>query len=139
MKGVGDHGENKVTLKEGAITCLTLRLLQGTLYPSDVGRQAMTVELNTERIYTELSWLRQEVQTLRSKLDALTPARPPSLRTDHPHIVRSEGVHGGRPIIRGTGVSVQTIVEQTRLGRAPAQIVEDYDGVAHPGTSARRG
>jgi uncharacterized protein (DUF433 family) len=89
----------------------------------------MTVELNTERIYTELSWLRQEVQTLRSKLDALTPARPPSLRTDHPHIVRSEGVHGGRPIIRGTGVSVQTIVEQTRLGRAPAQIVEDYDGV----------
>jgi len=89
----------------------------------------MTVELNTERIYTELSWLRQEVQTLRSKLDALTPAGPPSLRTDHPHIVRCEGVHGGRPIIRGTGVSVQTIVEQTRLGRAPAQIVEDYDGL----------
>lgn len=89
----------------------------------------MTVELNTERIYTELSWLRQEVQTLRTKLDALTPARQPSLRTEHPHIVRSEGVHGVRPIIRGTGVSVQTIVEQTRLGRSPAQIVEDYDGV----------
>jgi uncharacterized protein (DUF433 family) len=26
-------------------------------------------------------------------------------------------------------VSVQTIVEQTRLGRAPAPIVEDYDGL----------
>lgn len=89
----------------------------------------MTVELNTERIYTELSWLRQEVQTLRTKLDALTPARRPTLHTEHPHIVRSEGVHGGRPIIRGTGVSVQTIVEQTRLGRAPTQIVEDFDGV----------
>ena len=88
----------------------------------------MTVELNTERIYTELSWLRQEVQTLRARVEALTPRRP-SLRTEHPHIVRSEGVHGGRPIIRGTGVSVQTIVEQTRLGRSPAQIVEDYDGV----------
>ena len=36
----------------------------------------MTVELNPERIYTELSWLRQEVQGLRSKLDALAPAEP---------------------------------------------------------------
>ena len=89
----------------------------------------MTAELNTKRIYTELSQLRQEVQTLRTKVEALTPSRRPSLRTEHPHIVRSEGVHGGRPIIRGTGVSVQTIVEQTRLGRSPVQIVEDYDGV----------
>ena len=89
----------------------------------------MTVELNTERIYTELSWLRQEVQGLRSKLDALAPASRPSLHTEHPHIVRSEGVHGGRPVVRGAGVSVQAIIEQTRLGRSPAQIVEDYDGV----------
>jgi len=43
--------------------------------------------------------------------------------------VRSEGVHGGRPVVRGAGVSVQAIIEQTRLGRSPAQIVEDYDGV----------
>jgi uncharacterized protein (DUF433 family) len=89
----------------------------------------MTAELNTERIYTELSWLRQEVQTLRRKLDALTPAGRPTLRTEHPHIVRSEGVHGGRPMIRGAGVSVQAVIEQTRLGRSPAQIVEDFDGV----------
>jgi len=89
----------------------------------------MTVELNPERIYTELSWLRQEVQTLRSKLDTLALAGRPSLRTEHPHIVRSEGVHAGRPTIRGAGVSVQAIIEQTRLGRSPAQIVEDYDGV----------
>jgi uncharacterized protein (DUF433 family) len=88
----------------------------------------MTVELNTERIYTELNWLRQEVQGLRSKLDALTPASRPSLHTEHPHIVRSEGVHGGRLVVRGAGVSVQAIIEQTRLGRSPAQIAEDYDG-----------
>ena len=89
----------------------------------------MTVELNTERIYTELTWLRQEVQGLRSKLDALAPASRPSLHTEHPRIVRSEGVHGGRPVVRGAGVSVQAIIEQTRLGRSPVQIVEDYDGV----------
>jgi uncharacterized protein (DUF433 family) len=32
-------------------------------------------------------------------------------------------------MIRGAGVTVQTIVEQTRLGCSPAQIVEDFDGV----------
>jgi uncharacterized protein (DUF433 family) len=89
----------------------------------------MTVELNTERIYTELSWLRQEVQSLRSKLDTLAPVGRPTLRTEHPHSVRCVGVHGGRPTIRGAGVSVQTIAEQNRLGRSPVQIVEDYDGV----------
>ncbi len=51
------------------------------------------------------------------------------IRTEHPHIVRIEGVHGGRPTIRGTGVSVQTIVEQMQLGRTPQQIVGDFDGV----------
>ncbi|MGA9350183.1 MAG: DUF433 domain-containing protein [Anaerolineae bacterium] len=51
------------------------------------------------------------------------------IRTEHPHIVRIEGVHSGRPTIRGTGVSVQTIVEQMQLGRTLQQIVEDFDGV----------
>jgi len=88
----------------------------------------MTVELSAEKIYTELSSLRQEVQILRDRLDALAPSRP-TLRTEHPHIVRVEGVRGGRPMIRGAGVTVQTIIEQTWLGRSPAQIVEDFDGV----------
>ena len=43
--------------------------------------------------------------------------------------MRIEGIHDGRPTIRGSGVSVQTIVEQTKLGRSPRQIVEDFDGV----------
>ena len=89
----------------------------------------MTVELSAERIYNELSWLRQEVQTLRNRLDQTPPAARPSLRTEHPHIVRIEGVHAGRPTVRGAGISVQTIIEQTQLGRSPAQIIEDFDGV----------
>ena len=32
-------------------------------------------------------------------------------------------------MVRGTGVSVQTIVEQSQLGRSPQQIVEDFEGV----------
>jgi uncharacterized protein (DUF433 family) len=88
----------------------------------------MAVKLDAQKIYTELGQLREEMQYLRNKIEFLWPVRP-GIRTEHPHIVRIEGVHGGRPTIRGTGVSVQTIVEQTQLGRTPRQIVEDFDGV----------
>lgn len=53
----------------------------------------------------------------------------PLIRTDHPHVVRIEGVHGGRPTIRGTGVSVQAIVEQAHSGRSPQEIMDEFDGV----------
>lgn len=53
----------------------------------------------------------------------------PLIRTDHPHVVRIEGVHGGRPTIRGTGVSVQAIVEQAHSGRSPQEIMDELDGV----------
>ena len=88
----------------------------------------MAVEVSAEKVYNELSRLRQEVQSLKEKLDSLGQATRPSLRTEHPHVVRIEGVHGGRPVIRGAGISVQAIVEQSRLGRSPEQIVEDFDG-----------
>ena len=89
----------------------------------------MTVEVDAQRIYGELSQLREVVQSLRDKIEFLEKKAPTSIRTEHPHIVRIERVHGGRPTIRGTGVSVQTIVEQTRLGRTPQQIVAEFDGV----------
>lgn len=40
------------------------------------------------------------------------------------YIVCIPGVHGDRPVLHGTGVSVQTLVEQSQLGRSPQQIVE---------------
>ncbi|MBM3128454.1 MAG: DUF433 domain-containing protein [Chloroflexi bacterium] len=52
----------------------------------------------------------------------------PEFLTEHPHIIRLQGVHGGRPIVRGTGVSVQTIVALFKQNVSPEQIVEDYDG-----------
>jgi uncharacterized protein (DUF433 family) len=40
-----------------------------------------------------------------------------------------QGVKGGEPIIRGTGVTVQTIVVLTQHGLTPEQIVEEYEGI----------
>ena len=89
----------------------------------------MTVEIDAQKIYGELSQLREDIQSLRDRIELFGQAIRPGIRTEHPHIVRLESVHGGRPTIRGTGVSIQTIVEQTRLDRRPQQIVEDFEGV----------
>ncbi|MBI3914328.1 MAG: DUF433 domain-containing protein [Chloroflexi bacterium] len=55
--------------------------------------------------------------------------RLPRITTEHPHIVRVQGLHGGRPIVSGKSVTVQTIVALFRQNLSPEQIVEDYDGV----------
>jgi len=85
-----------------------------------------TKALDVQKIHVELDALREELHGLKQMVrEAIAPPRP-SLRTAHPHIVRIEGVRGGEPVIRGTGISVRTIVERTRLGDRPEQIVEDY-------------
>ena len=49
------------------------------------------------------------------------------IETDHPHIIRIEGVRGGDPITREASVSVRAIVEITyRLKQTPQEIVESY-------------
>lgn len=89
----------------------------------------MSTMIEAQRVLEELSQLREEIQQLGDKVEHLGKTVRPTIRTEHPYVVRIEGVHGGRPTIRGTGVSVQTIVEQTKLGQSPQQIVEDFDGV----------
>lgn len=89
----------------------------------------MTLELDAQKVYSELSQLREEIRSLQNTIMSLGKTARPGVNTEHPHIVRTQGVHGGRPVIRGTGISVQTIVEQLRLGRNPELIVEDFDGV----------
>jgi uncharacterized protein (DUF433 family) len=89
----------------------------------------MAGEIDAQKVYGELSQLREAIQSIRDRIEFWGQGTRPSTRTEHPHVVCIEGVHGGRPTIRGTGVSVQTIVEQMRLGQLPQQIVEDFDGV----------
>jgi uncharacterized protein (DUF433 family) len=89
----------------------------------------MTKEIDAQKVYGELSQLREAIQSIKDRIESLGQATRPSIHTEHPHVVRIEGVHGGRPTIRGTGISVQAIIEQTQLGRSPQQIVGDFDGV----------
>ena len=53
-----------------------------------------------------------------------------TLRTEHPHIVRSPGTAGGTPTITGTRISVAFIVGQLRAGDSPQDILASYPHLA---------
>ncbi len=81
-------------------------------------------------IKAELARLRTDLQALREAVAAMKriESQPPQpdVPTDYPHIVRVIGVRSGRPIVRGTGISVEAIVELFKLGYSPERIVEHY-------------
>ena len=77
------------------------------------------------KLYTELNTLREEVRALKEQVAAYTACPP--MPTDHPHIVRVEGVRGGEPIVDNAYISVRAIIERTRLGETPEQIIEAYE------------
>ncbi len=43
----------------------------------------------------------------------------------HPYVERRPGVHGGRPVIRGTRLPVSSIVQRYRHGRSVEEILSD--------------
>ena len=48
------------------------------------------------------------------------------VRTEHPHIVRIEGVRGGKEVVEGSGVPVWAIAFLWRTGTTPEEIAEEY-------------
>jgi uncharacterized protein (DUF433 family) len=47
-----------------------------------------------------------------------------AMKTEHPHIVRLEGVCGGEPVIDGLRVTVRHVVTLHRLGETTLEIAE---------------
>jgi uncharacterized protein (DUF433 family) len=78
--------------------------------------------LAIERVYTELGAIRQELTAVKAQLAEV--ARP-----EPPQIVRDLNMHRGEPTIRGTAITVRTIVERVRLGDKPEEIVVGYPGM----------
>jgi uncharacterized protein (DUF433 family) len=86
----------------------------------------MTALGDIQEIKVELAHVRQELQRLTEEINGLKLSEYPTIRTRHPYIVQVEGVCSGWPIIRGTRLTVQALVEKTRLGQTPEEIVTDY-------------
>ena len=65
-------------------------------------------------------------RVVKESLAVYTTASRPIIETDHPHIIRIEGVRDGEPITRKSHVSVRIIVGAIRLGETPKQLREAY-------------
>jgi uncharacterized protein (DUF433 family) len=86
----------------------------------------MSVEIDIQQFYTDLSDIKEMLRGMQKAMGQLAEMASLRVQTEHPHIVRIEGVCGGRPFIAGTRISVRTIVERMRLSDSPEQIVENY-------------
>ena len=65
------------------------------------------------------------------QIAAIAEAQP----TEHPHIVRTEGICGGKPRIQGSRISVRTVAELYLAGEAAKEIADTYH---HVGLAAVR-
>lgn len=50
----------------------------------------------------------------------------PIERTEHPHVVKVQGVGSGEPIILGTRIMVRTIIEHYQMGDSIEEILWDF-------------
>jgi uncharacterized protein (DUF433 family) len=48
------------------------------------------------------------------------------VKTEHPHIVRAEGIRGGRPVIKNTSIEVALIVKLYKKGDSADEILSAY-------------
>jgi uncharacterized protein (DUF433 family) len=51
-------------------------------------------------------------------------------RTEHPHVVRVEGVVGGQPVIAGSRISVAFIARQLQAGETAEDVIATYPHLA---------
>ena len=90
-----------------------------------------------ENLEQELAQVKKELREVKEKYATMQSAAQPQevtvrgrtrieYPTDHPHIYTSPEMHRGEPTIRGSAISVRTIVERTRLGDSPERILQGY-------------
>jgi uncharacterized protein (DUF433 family) len=82
-----------------------------------IGVQDLTDQLNV---------MQRTLVQLERRLQRVEAREPARITTDRSHIVRIQGVCGGRPIIDGTRISVKTVVGWVHLGMSPQEIIEQY-------------
>jgi uncharacterized protein (DUF433 family) len=46
--------------------------------------------------------------------------------TEHPHVVQIGGVRGGRPVVRGTGLTVELLARFHQMGTSPDELLATY-------------
>jgi uncharacterized protein (DUF433 family) len=84
------------------------------------------IEAEVKELKTKIDEVHQAVIWLKERVAEMETRESGKIRTDHPHIVRVQGVCGGHAIIEGTRLSVKLIVGWVRLGMTSEEIVTQY-------------
>ncbi len=87
-------------------------------------------DIDVKELTMKIDEVRQAVIRLEERVAEMQAHKPGKIRTDHPHIVRVQGVCGGRPTIEGTRLSVKLIVGWARIGMTPEEIAVQYPYVS---------
>ena len=88
------------------------------------------VDAKVEEFAGEIDSIWKAITRLEARIGEISTYEPGKVHTDHPHIVRVQGVCGGRPVIEGTRLSVKLIVGWARLGMTPEEIADQYPDVS---------
>ena len=84
------------------------------------------MEANALEIAAKIDDIWKAIARLEARMTQIGVREPGKIQTDHPHVVRVQGVCGGRPVIEGTRLSVKLIVGWARMGMTPAEIAAQY-------------
>jgi uncharacterized protein (DUF433 family) len=77
--------------------------------------------ISNDQLVSEIENIKREIRQMKETL-----AEYSVVQTAHPHIVKIEGHQGGEPMVRSAHVTVRTIVEQSRLGTTPEELVAGH-------------
>jgi uncharacterized protein (DUF433 family) len=81
-----------------------------------------------DTITAQLETLQKQLMDVQVKLEKMTGVySTPVFKTDHPHIVRVQGVQGGDPIVHGTGRTVRGVAELSRQ-MSLEELAQEYEG-----------
>jgi len=88
------------------------------------------VDTRVEEFAVKIDNIQESIARLETRIAEIAARGPGKIHTDHPHIVRVQGVCGGRPVIEGTRLSVKLIVGWAHMGMTPEEIVAQYSHVS---------
>ncbi len=82
--------------------------------------------LGVQDLTKQLDVMQRALVQIERRLQRVEAREPARITTHRPHVVRVQGVCGGRPIIDGTRIPVKTVVGWVRVGMSQQEITDQF-------------
>lgn len=82
--------------------------------------------LGVQDLTKQLDVMQRTLVQIERRLQRVEARWPARITTHRPHVVRVQGICGGRPVIDGTRIPVKTVVGWVRVGMSPQEITDQF-------------